>query len=232
MRFPIRQFISSQILKFYYRLKLGSSNKLLNNFFTNLYQLHHNPFSEFLTLLTNAGAELHTPNNAKNIPQAVNKSMVCLHDKIFDRWDEEILNNKKLSVYSTVKDSYDIDSYTYNINDRHLRKNLTCLRLGCHPLQVEIGRYKKIPRQERMCTLCNSNTLEDEAHFLLSCPLYAPLRHELFMSPLLAHINSTDSDLDKLKCILQPQTPELALLTCRYIKNCFEMRKKNLHQII
>ncbi len=136
LRFPLRQFISSQILKFYYRLKLGSSNKLLNNFFTNLYQTRHNPFSEFLTLLTNAGTEVHTPNNPKNIPQAVNKTMVCLHDKIFDRWDEEILNNKKLSVYSTVKDSYDIDSYTYNINDRHLRKNLTCFRLGCHPLQL------------------------------------------------------------------------------------------------
>ncbi len=230
LRFPLRYFISSQILKFYYRLKLGSKNNLLNNFFTNLHQLHHNPFSEFLTMLSNAGAELSSPTIPRNISWAAKKTMASLNEKTYERWDEEILSNRKLSVYALVKDSYDIDSYTTEINDRHLRKYLTCLRLGSHPLQIEVGRYNYIPRQERKCTLCNSQNVEDESHFLLSCPLYTTLREDLFNSPILTNVLNKFSDLDKLKCILQPQTQEIAILMCKYVKCCLEIRKQNIHQ--
>ena len=31
-------------------------------------------------------------------------------------------------------------------------------------------------REERICTLCKTNQVEDENHFLLKCDLYGPLR--------------------------------------------------------
>ncbi len=232
LRFPIRHFISSQILKFYYRLKLGCTNQLINRFFKNLHELHHNPFSEFLTLLTNAGTDLSTPNNLRSIPKTVNKTISDLQNRIYDRWDEEILDNKKLSVYAAIKDSYDIDRYTTAINDRHLRKYLTCLRLGCHSLQIEVGRYKNIPREKRMCTLCNSQNIEDECHFLLTCPLYSTLRDELFNSLLLSNIDMNMPNSEKLRYILQPESVDVAILVCKYIKNCLEKRKRFLNQTL
>ena len=52
--------------------------------------------------------------------------------------------------------------------------------MSAHRLEVEAGIWHKpntIPYNERKCQLCN--TLEDEFHFLLECPLYYDLRKAL-----------------------------------------------------
>jgi hypothetical protein len=36
-----------------------------------------------------------------------------------------------------------------------------------HRLYIETGRYKNIPRNERLCKNCSANEIEDEAHFLI-----------------------------------------------------------------
>ena len=54
---------------------------------------------------------------------------------------------------------------------------LTRLRTSSLILAIETGRLTKphsTPRFERKCQLCN--TLEDEFHFMLACPLYRDLR--------------------------------------------------------
>ena len=45
---------------------------------------------------------------------------------------------------------------------------------GCLPLAVERGRFHvhTIPLKDRLCTLCNTNSMEDVAHFVLFCPKY------------------------------------------------------------
>ena len=42
------------------------------------------------------------------------------------------------------------------------------------------GRYDKIPRDERLCSLCNCNKTDDETHFLLDCPSYSSIRDRFF----------------------------------------------------
>ena len=49
-------------------------------------------------------------------------------------------------------------------------------RLSSHSLNIEQGRYTKIDRKNRICTLCNCNDIEDEFHFILKCPFYSELR--------------------------------------------------------
>ena len=43
------------------------------------------------------------------------------------------------------------------------------MRISCHLLPIESGRYKKIPRVERLCPLCNRSEFGDEFHYLLKC---------------------------------------------------------------
>ena len=53
------------------------------------------------------------------------------------------------------------------------RFELTGLRVSSHRIAAETGRWHKpqpIPLNERKCILCN--TLEDEFHFVIECPLY------------------------------------------------------------
>ena len=57
-----------------------------------------------------------------------------------------------------------------------LRKVIS--RIRCSNLAIEKGRHKnpKTPRQERLCTICNDQEVEDEEHFLLKCTAYSHLR--------------------------------------------------------
>ena len=45
----------------------------------------------------------------------------------------------------------------------------TKFRISSHQLEIECGRYRKIPASQRICKLCNLE-VEDELHFLLECP--------------------------------------------------------------
>ena len=44
--------------------------------------------------------------------------------------------------------------------------------MSSHKLQIEIGRYKNIEREKRLCKLCSMQKIEIEEHFLLECPAY------------------------------------------------------------
>ena len=60
-----------------------------------------------------------------------------------------------------------------------------CL-LNYIPLAVETGRYSRpqIPLNERLCKFCNTNSVENEIHFLMLCPLYSDIRYELCQKAL------------------------------------------------
>jgi hypothetical protein len=54
-------------------------------------------------------------------------------------------------------------------------------RLGLHDLEINRGAWNKIPREERLCPLCQRKTVhsvEDESHFFLACPSFTALRQE------------------------------------------------------
>ena len=36
---------------------------------------------------------------------------------------------------------------------------------------IEIGRYKNLETEERLCKLCITQKIEDEYHFLIDCPI-------------------------------------------------------------
>ena len=61
------------------------------------------------------------------------------------------------------------------------RANTTRLRISAHRLEIELGRYNKTPRDERICSWCNlvlgASTIENEAHLLNHCDLNAATRH-------------------------------------------------------
>jgi hypothetical protein len=43
------------------------------------------------------------------------------------------------------------------------------MRISAHKLPLESSRYNKTPYEDRFCTLCQSNEIGDEFHYLLSC---------------------------------------------------------------
>ena len=53
---------------------------------------------------------------------------------------------------------------------------LSKFRCSVHKLKVETGRHDDIAYENRLCTLCDYNQVEDEFHFVMICPVYENLR--------------------------------------------------------
>ena len=49
---------------------------------------------------------------------------------------------------------------------------------------IEKGRHirPKIEAKDRICAKCNTNTVEDEYHYIIDCPHYNGIRKKLFSS--------------------------------------------------
>ena len=77
----------------------------------------------------------------------------------FKTWFVDTLNRELLLFYEM--------DYYLSHPDRNVRLILTKFRLSDHKLLIAIGRYLKIPRDQRLCAICN--VLEDEFHFFFEC---------------------------------------------------------------
>ena len=94
------------------------------------------------------------------------------------------------------------------------------------PLAIETGRYTrpKTPVHERVCKYCNSNSVEDETHFLVDCDFYSDLRYNLFQSAqiIIETFKYYDS-LDKLVFLMNCTDLQfqLANVSLKMNKRCF-----------
>ena len=77
--------------------------------------------------------------------------------------------NSKLFLYNKLKNEIKLES----------RKILTKFRISDHKLEIEIGRYKKVPREQRICKACK--VLDDEKHFFLYCHINYNIRNSLIL---------------------------------------------------
>ena len=96
-----------------------------------------------------------------------------------DQWKNNITDKVKLRTYNRFKTSHDLEEYVKLNLSRSDRSLLVQLRLGILPIHIETGRFRRIKPDERICPLC-FNGVEDEHHFIFTCPLYDDLRKELF----------------------------------------------------
>ena len=65
-----------------------------------------------------------------------------------------------------------------NLN-RVQRSYVAQIRMGVLPLNIETGRYRNIPIENRLCDICKSD-VETETHFILYCNSYSDMRRILF----------------------------------------------------
>ena len=100
---------------------------------------------------------------------------------------------------------------------------MTKLRLSNHELMIEKGRHLNLPINERKCPFCP--LVEDEAHFLMQCHIYTPMRDNLL-----------DTVEEKLKDKLMIRTDtkimlkyllgntEIAPLVAKYVTKTLELQ--------
>lgn len=122
-------------------------------------------------------------------------------------------NGNKLRTYRTFKSDLGVEQYMLLNVSKLQRRSLTKLRLGVLPLAIETGRHTRpiTPLNERVCRLCNIDTVENELHFLIHCPLYDDQRVLLFnKAQELNNLFSNMNDDDKMIFLMQ----EVSLQGC------------------
>ena len=92
---------------------------------------------------------------------------------------------------------------------------------------IEHGRYQidHLPRENRLCPLCNSNQVEDAIHFLLQCNKYSVQRQAL-----IDQINRIIPDFDKklspesIKLIMNSKGHHVNKLVMKFVSSCMKIR--------
>ena len=144
-----------------------------------------------------------------------------IRDQYIQSWNESLTAYPKLQFYSKFKKKYEFESYLVNIKNEKLLHLLIRFRISAHKLSIEQGRYQGVNRNERICRMCNDNFIENEYHFLLTCPKYKDLRNKYFR-------NTSWPTIDKFSRILSSENKNLQIKTAIYLQKAFERRELSM----
>ena len=127
----------------------------------------------------------------------------------------------KLRFFSRIYGNFEMQKYLTVGLGKNLTAALTKIRLSCHPLAIETGRYSKpyTPAEERFCKYCK-DVVEDEKHFTLSCPLYDSIRTKFTMFDYTQPIQSEDIIFN----ILNPSSIQNTKQICLFISEALSTR--------
>ncbi len=150
------------------------------------------------------------------------KAKIIEHQK--SRWSEEVAKLSKLDLLTKIKNTFGVESFLKINIDRYDRSLLSQFRDGILPLEIETGRYKGLPREERICSLCNTG-IEDQIHFALKCPVYNNFRNEFNITCIERIPNwATLNDTQKIVTLFNDHSR----LFGKYVKKIFVHRKSLL----
>ena len=95
-------------------------------------------------------------------------------------WQNTLQHYRKLEFYGSFKTHHTSSSYLDLTKGTAGRRALVKLRISNHKLMIEIGRYNQTTKDNRHCSFCGCNVIEDEAHFLFQYPTYSMIRNKFY----------------------------------------------------
>ena len=142
-----------------------------------------------------------------------------LMEKFTVNWGRECQTKPKLRTYITIKEEYGCENYVKMDLTRQQRSLLAQLRCGILPIALETGRFTNTAVEDRLCKMCTSNSVENELHFTLICPLYKEHRDKLLRA---AEIDRASSLAEQFKTLFEKAPRKLA----KYIVDIWNKRKE------
>ena len=127
-----------------------------------------------------------------------------------------------------IKNKYCVESYVKLNLKRNERSVLAQIRCGILPRHIETGRFVRTEIENRVCKICNTNSVENEYHFLFHCDFY---RHErdAFTKGLLDNYKNFNrlSDACKLKLLFNLEPQKLG----KYASKLWTLRQQQIYVV-
>lgn len=224
-RQPLIVDINNQILKYWLRLENSTDNAILNDAYKCCQALQKENKPCWLTYPTELLSKHNLPNN--KIDQDMIDTLSIKTKQNYETYcKSKIQTSEKLIVYKTIIDSSPAE-YLDMINNCNYRKSVTKLRICAHRLEIETGRYKNIQRIHRTCKFCDTDAIEDEVHFICTCPAFSRTREQFFqkitnITPSFTDMNPTEKVTFVLSCNNSTIAPSIG----RFCHQILSERKK------
>ena len=140
-------------------------------------------------------------------------------------WIDRLGKSDKLRTLRLFKSSFHFEQYLTHVYNIYHRKSLTRLRISCHTLNIEVGRYSNLPVEDRTCKHC-IQPIEDELHFVATCQLYDDARASLYskIGEFCQNFHALD-DNSKLIYLCNAEGPIIREFA-KFCNSCFETRKE------
>lgn len=184
-RMPLFYTRCNRIIKYWTKL-ISTQNCILKSIYKNmLHTCETNPQSKnwlcnVKDILNNLGMnDYWTKQDPGDIKIFLINIRQRLQDQFYQQNDAVLDTSPKCLIYKHFNTSRQMAQYLSKPIAEHRRIAISKLRLSAHTLAVETGRYARIDRENRLCTMCDRNEIEDEYHVTLICPKYRELRNRL-----------------------------------------------------
>ena len=160
------------------------------------------------------------------------------HNRFIKLWETERQSNKKLTFYNKVKGAFEQEPYL-TLPSRTGSNLVARIRMSGHKLNVETGRYgsRTGSQHHRICEFCSEKSMmelfvnlpcvdpiiEDEEHFLRTCPRYHSSRTNMKepTKSLLFH--------DMKSLFLPEHIVEFTKFVAQLCRTRFPIKKKHEH---
>ena len=232
-RFPFTIIRKLRMLKYWQKILKMNNNMLTKKVYymlkndvdsNNFYINNSNWASQIKKLLDNLGfSDIWIYQFEIDIPFDLIKQRLL--DSYKQSWYSDINNSNRLETYCRFKHNFNFEKYLDTITDSKLRRELSKFRLSSHQLAIEKGRYNNTPRDQRKCTCCNQNVIENEYHFLLVCQAYRQLRLKYF-KPYFCSFPT----LNKFDILMTSNSNVTLLNISKYLLHASKLRHDLLNQ--
>ena len=215
------------------RLKLSRrETNGINNVFLELENLQTLGHETWLTKIKNSIGEIYD-----NIPDDENPNRLFTHlkearyrmymDSLISNIND-ITVNPKLRTYRLFKTDYRKEAYLNHIHHRKFLTAISRFRTSSHSLHIETGRHTipYTPIENRLCSFCDLNSVDDEMHMLLKCTFHNNERENLmlFVQHSLQSPISELTDHDLFCKIMEMKCPNFLNALGKYLSLGFSRR--------
>ena len=217
-------------IKYWLRLENGTFNKLLNKAY-EVAKVENHYFCQAIKSLLFQNGFGFVWKNPLSVTTNFNITFINrLQDQFLQTWHSKTSDSNVTKLLNHLKSNkYSMSNYLHLVKDTQIRQMFTKLRISAHCLQECSGRYLGLSRDERICKLCSSNTIESVEHFILHCDKFSIERDVRFAQISQNYRGfATMSDTEKLKFILNlnENLSECNTIVCAFINNIYKERQK------
>ena len=234
-RYPIIINVICDTVKYFERLISDDVSNLLKGALKENGYLHEHKKKNWLSSLYFLFEYLNISKSSISNDKLASVAKSKLIKRYKAEWMNALSKNRdnqtgKLRTYSLFKYRLCRESYFKYIKDISVRRIFTKLRVSCHKLEIELGRYKKVQADARLCPLCQLE-VEDEIHFVTNCSLFSTKRKQFFNDIGKSFVNfSGMSDVQKFIWLFSNENAHVIRELSVFVYDCYMQRFEMLRK--